>query len=381
MGVSHSRPLEGIVVVAVEQAVAAPFCSARLADAGATVIKVERPEGDFARGYDDVAKGQSSYFVWLNRGKRSVVLDLSEKTDRAKLESLIAGADILVQNLKPGSLDRLGFGTERLRARHPRLITCAISGYGRDGPLASRKAYDLLIQAESGLSSITGGPDEPARVGISIVDIATGATAHSAILEALIARGRTGVGCDIEVSMFAVMAEWLTVPLLHQEGGKAPRRIGLAHPSIAPYGVFKSKDGGAVLISIQSEREWAKFARDLLANGALVTDERFATNVARVRNRGETDTLVSDAFGRRTREEIVEALTMLDIAFAEVNDMAALSRHPQLRKVSVDTPAGEVTLPEPGSRVDHHPRALGPVPALGEFAPVVDRAEAGGESR
>src|SRR6201984_2127424 len=249
-------PLEGLKVVAVEQAVAAPFCSSRLADAGADGIKCERPGGDFARGYDDAAKGQSSYFVWLNRGKESVVVDLATKDGRAELEALIASADILLQNLKPGSMDKLGFSLERLRKDYPRLICCTITGYGDTGPYAHRKAYDLLIQAESGLASITGGPGSASRVGVSTLDSATGATAHASILEALIARGRTGKGADIRISMFDVMADWLTVPLLNAEAGNSPKRMGLAHPSIAPYGVFRSKDGKDILASIQTERAW-----------------------------------------------------------------------------------------------------------------------------
>ena len=223
-------PLSGLTVIAVEQAVAAPFCSSRLADAGAHVIKIERPEGDFARGYDAAAKGQSSYFVWLNRGKDSVVVDLATSDGRQELENLIASADVLIQNLKPGAMDKLGFSLARLRADYPKLICCTISGYGDDGPYAQRKAYDLLIQAESGLASITGGPEGPSRVGLSIVDIATGATAHAAILEALIGRGIHGNGADIRISMFDVMADWLAVPLLNSEAGNPPQRIGLAHP-------------------------------------------------------------------------------------------------------------------------------------------------------
>src|ERR1700721_1602338 len=223
-------PLEGLTVIAVEQAVAAPFCSSRLADAGARVIKVERPEGDFARGYDAPAKGQSSYFVWLNRGKDSVVIDLATKEGRQELEQLIAGADVLLQNLKPGSMDKLGFSLERLKQDYPALICCTISGYGDEGPYAHRKAYDLLIQAESGLASITGGPEGASRVGVSIVDVATGATAHAAILEALIARGRNGQGADIRISMFDVMADWLSGPLLHAEAGHPPQRIALPPP-------------------------------------------------------------------------------------------------------------------------------------------------------
>ena len=278
-------PLEGLIVVSVEQAVAAPFCSSRLADAGAHVVKVERPEGDFARGYDAAAKGQSSYFVWLNRGKNSVVIDLATKEGRAALEELIASADVLLQNLKPGSMDKLGFSLERLRKDYPALICCTISGYGDDGPYADRKAYDLLIQAESGLASITGGPEGPSRVGISVVDIATGATAHASILEALIARGRTGKGADIRISMFDVMADWMAVPLINSEAGNPPKRMALAHPSIAPYGVFNSKDGKGILISIQSEREWKKLCAEVLDQPDLPNDPRFANMVERVRNR------------------------------------------------------------------------------------------------
>jgi crotonobetainyl-CoA:carnitine CoA-transferase CaiB-like acyl-CoA transferase len=359
-------PLDGITVVAIEQAVAAPYCTARLADAGATVIKVERPEGDFARGYDAAANGQSSYFVWLNRGKHSVRLDLAKPDDAADLDRLIAGADILVQNLKPGALEKLGFGIEALAVRFPSLITCSISGYGLTGPLAERKAYDLLIQAESGLCSVTGGPSEPARVGISIVDVATGATAYAAVLEALIARGRTGKGAHIHVSMFDVMADWLTVPLLHAEAGKAPRRMGLSHPSIAPYGVFATADGGQVLISIQSDREWLRFSREVLGDAALGTDPRFATNLLRVTNRPETDGIVAAAFARQDTATLKAGLTSADIAFAELNDMAALSRHPHLSRITVETEAGPVALPAPAPQVAGEKRAYGAVPRIGE---------------
>jgi itaconate CoA-transferase len=359
-------PLEGLTVIAVEQAVAAPFCTSRLADAGATVIKIERPEGDFARGYDDVAAGQSSYFVWLNRGKQSRVLDLATEKARAELAALIAGADVLVQNLKPGALDRMGLGVAALRQRHPRLICCSISGYGDDGPLAERKAYDLLIQAESGLCSITGGPGEPARVGISIVDIATGATAHAAILEALIVRGITGEGADIRISMFDVMADWMAVPLLQHEGGRTPKRVGIAHPSIAPYGVFRTGDGKDILISIQSDREWAKLCVGLAGRPELVADPRFATNVARVANRGETDAMMREAFATLGDAEARRRLAEADIAFASLNDMAALASHPHLRRVVVDTPAGPVALPAPGAVVIGEDRRYGGVPAIGE---------------
>ena len=360
------RPLDGIVVVALEQAVAAPFCTARLADAGARVIKIERPEGDFARGYDDVARGQASYFVWLNRGKESLVLDLAHENARERLAQLIANADVFVQNLKPGALARLGFEIADLRRVHPGLICCSISGYGDTGPLSGRKAYDLLIQAESGLASITGSPEGPSRVGISIVDIATGATAHAAILEALIARGRSGQGTDIRISMFDVMADWLTVPLLHAEGGRPPQRIGLAHPSISPYGVFVSRDGAQILISIQNEREWRMFCRHVLQNEGIADDPRFCSNVARIAHRDETDGMVAGAFRQLPRAEVIERLTRSDTAFAEVNDMSALSAHPHLRRTTVATPNGPVSYPAPAALFDGASRPCGAVPALGK---------------
>jgi len=361
-------PLEGITVIAVEQAVAAPFCSSRLADAGATVIKVERPEGDFARAYDAAAKGQSSYFVWLNRGKQSVVADLSTKSGRAQLEELIAGADVLLQNLKPGSMDKLGFSLDRLKRDYPALICCTITGYGDEGPYAHRKAYDLLIQAESGLASITGGPEGPSRVGVSIVDVATGATAHASILEALFARTRTGKGADIRISMFDVMADWLAVPLLNSEAGNPPKRMGLAHPSIAPYGVFRSRDGKDILISIQSEREWKKLCAEVLGQPNLPDDPRFANMLERVRNRAATDKVVGDVFGSLNRDELLKRLDDADIAFAEVNTMADLTVHPHLRRIEVDTPRGVVTYSAPAAIFVGEPRHYGPVPAIDEHA-------------
>src|SRR5215468_9376156 len=361
-------PLEGITVIAVEQAVAAPFCSSRLADAGAHVVKVERPEGDFARGYDAAAKGQSSYFVWLNRGKDSVIVDLATKEGRRALEQLIASADVLLQNLKPGSMDKLGFSLERIRKDYPALVCCTITGYGDEGPYAHRKAYDLLIQAESGLASITGGPEGPSRVGVSIVDIATGATAHASILEALFARTRTGKGADIRISMFDVMADWLSVPLLNSEAGNPPKRIGLAHPSIAPYGVFRSKDGRDILISIQNEREWKKLCTDVLRQPELPADPRLATMLERVRNRPLTDKIVGDLFASLTRDELVKRLEDGDIAFGEVNTMADLAVHPHLRRIKVDTPKGVVTYSAPAVIFVGEPRQYGAVPDIGEHA-------------
>ncbi len=359
-------PLEGITVIAIEQAVAAPFCTCRLADAGATVFKVERPEGDFARGYDAAANGQSSYFVWLNRGKKSVVIDLTTDKGRRDLEALIAGADVVVQNLKPGAMEKLGFARERLRRDYPGLILCSISGYGDDGPYAERKAYDLLIQAESGLASVTGSPEGPSRVGMSIVDVATGATAQAAILEALIGRSHTGQGADIRISMFDVMADWLTVPLLNAEAGNPPKRMGLAHPSIAPYGVFRSQDGKDILISIQSEREWKIFCAKVLKQPDLPGDPRFANQVERVRNRALTDRTVADIFRAMTRDDLLASLDAADIAFAEVNTMDDLTKHPHLRRITVETPNGAVSYPAPAPLVVGEARNYGAVPAVGD---------------
>jgi len=363
-------PLEGLTVIAVEQAVAAPFCSSRLADAGAHVIKIERPAGDFARGYDAAAKGQSSYFVWLNRGKDSKVIDLATPEGRHGLETLVASADVLIQNLKPGAMDKLGFSLTRLREDYPKLICCTISGYGDEGPYAQRKAYDLLIQAECGLASITGGPDGPARVGLSIVDIATGATAHAAILEALIGRGIHGNGADIRISMFDVMADWLAVPLLNSEAGNAPQRIGLAHPSIAPYGVFRSQDGRDILIAIQNEREWKKLCVDVLERPDMPADPRFSTMVERVRNRELTDSTVGQVFASLSREALLQRLDAADIAFAEVNTMADLAVHPHLRRIEVDTPNGAVSYAAPAVIFVGEPRRYGAVPGIGEHSEI-----------
>src|SRR3974390_1932693 len=344
---SMTPPLSGLLVVSIEQAVAAPQCTCRLADAGARVIKVERPEGDFARDYDHVVHGESTHFVWLNRGKESVVLDLGKAEDKALLEAMLAKADVFVQNLKPGAIAKLGFPFARLRKDYPRLICCSISGYGETGPYAQRKAYDLLIQAESGVSSVTGGPEGPARVGVSIVDVAAGLNAYEAILEALIARGKSGEGAEISVSMFDAMAEWMTVPLLHGEGGTPFKRIGLAHAAIAPYGVFKSRDGADILIAIQNDREWCVLAEKVLGDAALGKDPRFATNPKRVENRAETDRKVAADFARHDVSELMGKLEAADIAFARVNDWELLSKHPHLRRITVGAPSGPVSTPAP----------------------------------
>ena len=366
-------PLSGLLVVSLEQAVAAPMCTCRLADAGARVIKIERPEGDFARAYDDLAHGECSYFVWLNRGKESVVLDLSAAKDKAVLAEMIARADVFVQNLKPGAVDKLGFPIARLRRQHPRLICCTISGFGDSGPYARRKAYDLLIQAESGLASITG-TTEPSRVGVSVVDIAAGMNAYQAILEALIARQRSGEGTELSVSMFDAMADWMAVPLIQQEGGKPPQRLGLAHTSIAPYGAFRSRDGVDILIAIQNDREWRVLAATVLDDAALANDPAFATNVERMKRRAATDGRVAAKFGTLDAKILIQKLADADVAFARVNTPADLAHHPHLRRITVGTPSGPVSYPAPAEQRTSTSRHYGPVPALGEHTEKV-RAE------
>jgi len=365
-------PLEGLLVVSLEQAVAAPTCACRLADAGARVIKIERPEGDFARGYDKLARGESAYFVWLNRGKESVVLDLTRGDDKALLERMLAKADVFIQNLKPGAVGKLGFAIERLRRDYPKLICCSITGFGESGPFAKRKSYDLLVQAESGLASVTGGPEAPARVGVSVTDVAAGMNAYEAVLEAIIARGRTGQGAAVGVSLFDAMADWMTVPLLHHEGGQSPRRLGLAHPSIAPYGVFRSKDDIPILISIQNDREWRVLAAEVMGDAALAADPKFARLVDRVKQRAETDGKVAAHFATMDVATLSKKLEAADIAFARVNDVAGLIAHPHLRRIEVDTPHGPVSYPAPAPIRDEA-RSYGRIPALGEDTEKVRR--------
>ena len=371
-------PLAGLLVVSVEQAVAAPFATCRLADAGARVIKVERPEGDFARYYDRHVAGECAWFVWLNRGKESVVLDIKNDADNALLHRIVARADVFVQNLAPGAAARAGFDSEALRARHPRLITCDISGYGESGPYAAMKAYDFLIQCESGIASVTGTPESASRVGVSVCDIGAGLNAYGAILEAVIARHRTGRGTGIRVSLFDGMADWMTVPLLHlEQGGKAPARTGLSHAMIAPYGAYPVGCGGRMVIAIQNEREWARFCAHVLGDAALTTDPRFAGHPARLANRAEMDPLIVAAFARHTMDTLADALRDAGIAFGRLNDVSGLSAHPQLRRATVETPAGPVDIVAPPARHDAGDRPLRPVPALGEQSEAV-RAEFGG---
>lgn len=361
------RDLEGIMVVSVEQAVAAPYASSRLADAGARVIKVERPEGDFARGYDSLVHGESAYFVWLNRGKQSICLDLKSQADIAILRAMVEKADVFIQNLAPGAIDRLGFAPEALRAENPRLITCSISGYGEEGPYRDLKAYDLLVQAETGLSSITGNAAGPARVGVSVCDISAGMTAFSAILQALYARERTGLGRSIAVSLYHALADWMNVPYLqYAYGGKVPPRAGLSHPTIAPYGAYACRDEKAVLFSIQNEREWAVFCAEVLGDAALAGDPRFSSNNQRVANRPALDAIIERVFAAAPREAMVERLETARIAYGRVSGMDDLLAHPQNRHVEVETPTGPVRCLAPGAIMDRTVPDFGPVPALGE---------------
>ncbi|HMN71022.1 MAG TPA: CaiB/BaiF CoA-transferase family protein [Rhodoblastus sp.] len=368
------RPLAGLLVVSLEQAVAAPYCSSRLADAGARVIKIERPEGDFARGYDTAAAGSSSYFVWLNRGKESLVVDIKNPADARLLHAMLAKADVFIQNLAPGAAARAGLGSEALRAKNPRLITVDISGYGPGNSYTDMKAYDLLVQAESGLAGITGHPAGPGRVGVSVCDIACGMAAHAAILEALIARSITGSGAAIETSLFAGMADWMNVPLIYFEGtGAAPRRMGLAHPSICPYGAFALKDGSLVLISIQNEREWANFCRVVMGDADLPKRSGYESNTIRVANRDKVDAHVGSVFAKLGREEAEALLREADTAYGFVNTVAELAHHPALRRVEVATPNGPVSIVAPPATRDGAEPDLGPIPQIGQHSEAIRR--------
>jgi crotonobetainyl-CoA:carnitine CoA-transferase CaiB-like acyl-CoA transferase len=359
------KALDGILVVTVEQAVAAPYCTSRLADAGARVIKIERPEGDFAREYDHVVHGESAYFVWLNRGKESIALDLKQEEDAALLHRIIAHSDVFVQNLAPGAAERAGFGSASLRERYPRLITCDISGYGEDGPYRDMKAYDLLVQSETGLASITGAPERPGRVGVSVADIACGMYAHAAILEALLLRGRTGRGSGLAVSLFDAIADWMSVPLLHYEyGGKAPQRVGLNHPSIAPYGAYPLGDGSEVVIAVQNEREWVKLCAEVLGQVELAADPRFNSNVARVANRPALDDAIGAVFAGFTRADAIRRLRDAGIAFGSLNGVAELSAHAQLRRIETLAPSGPVSGVAPPVRWAGEAFRPGAVPAI-----------------
>lgn len=367
-----SNSLAGLTVISLEQAVAAPYVSGRLARMGATVIKIERAEGDFARRYDSVVNGQSAYFVWLNAGKQSLVLDIKQPQDAARLRHLIAGADVFIQNLAPGAASRAGFDSLALRQAHPQLITCDISGYGEEGDYVDRKAYDLLIQAETGLASVTGRPEGPGRVGVSVCDIGAGMHALIGILEALYERTHTGQGKGVKVSLFDGMADWMSVPLFQQEyTGHAPQRVGLAHPGIAPYGVFTTCDGAQVLLSIQNEREWHNLCVMVLARPAWLTDSRYLNNEQRVLHRHVLDADIQQIFSTRSRHEITQSLQDASIAFGELNSVADLLQHPHLRRIRVDTPEGEIALVASPIRFqnnqgEYEAEIIGFVPAIGD---------------
>lgn len=368
------RPLEGILVVALEQAVAAPFCTSRLAEAGARVIKLERAGGDFARRYDGVVHGESAYFVWLNRGKESLVVDIKDPDDRALVGRIVDGADVFVQNLAPGAAARSGLDPAGMRRRNPRLITVDITGYGGAGGYAGMKAYDLLVQAESGLCSITGRPEGPGRVGVSACDVSCGMYAYTAVLEALLERRRSGAGASISTSLFAAMADWMTVPLLHHDyGGTVTGRVGLSHPSIHPYGAYRTGDGGEVLVAVQNEREFGRLCAEVLGDAGLPADARFADNSARCAHRAELDAVIDAVFSATGTDELRRRLAAADIAFGEVNDVAGLSAHPALSRVRVESPTGAVDMPAPPALVDGEVRAPGPVPAVDAHGEAIRR--------
>lgn len=358
--------LDGITVVAIEQAVAAPACSMRLAQAGARVIKIERPEGDFARGYDTAVAGQSSYFVWLNAGKESVVLDLRQGDQVATLHRLIAQSDVLIQNLKPGAMQKLGLDLLQLHQRLPRLISMSIAGFAPDGPGHSRKAYDLLMQAESGLSAITGSPEAPGRVGVSLVDIATGQFAYEAILGALIERGKTGHGAALNVSLFDAVAQWLAVPyLLERYGNSPPQRAGLAHPGICPYGVFMAQCGQEFILSVQNEREWQRLCATGIGRDELLSDERCKDNESRVAHREFVDTAVQQAIGEMSYALVQERFNAADLAFAPLHQITDLKAHKDFHTFDVMVGDRLIHLPRvPG--LDATAKPLPRVPELGE---------------
>jgi itaconate CoA-transferase len=365
-------PLSGITVVSLEQAVAAPFATRQLADLGARVIKVERPQvGDFARGYDRTVKGLASHFVWLNRSKESLTLDLKQDGAKEILSRLIEGADVFVQNLAPGATGRLGFGAETLRERHPYLIVCDVSGYGSSGPYRDKKAYDLLVQCEAGLVSITGTPDTPSKVGVSIADIACGMYAYSGILAALLRRGRTGEGAAIEVSLFEALAEWMGFPAYFtMYGGKEPPRTGASHAAIAPYGPFECGDGGVIFLGIQNEREWERFCEVVLGRPEMANDERFASNSERVENRDDLHQEIEAILEELSSEEAIERLDGAKIANARMRTVRDFLDHPQLeardRWREVGSPVGPLRALLPPATMDDTEPVMAPIPSVGE---------------
>jgi itaconate CoA-transferase len=369
---TSTRPLDGITVVSIEQAVAAPFATRQLADLGARVIKIERPgAGDFARGYDQTVKGLASYFVWLNRSKESVTLDLKQPEAQAVLAALVAGADVFVQNLAPGATARMDLSAEQLRSRHPALIVCDISGYGSSGPYQGRRAYDLLIQSEAGLVSVTGSPESPAKTGVSIADISAGMYAFSAVLTALYARQQSGQGAALEVSLFDSLAEWMSQPMYYtMYTGVPPARTGTAHATIAPYGTFRTGGGGAVQLAVQNDREWQRLCIGVLRRPALLDDARYRTNSLRVENRHALTADIEAVFVDVNADDVIDRLDAAQIANAHFNDVGDLLAHPQLaaghRWCEVDSPVGPVQALRPPVRMEGVDPVMGPVPGVGD---------------
>ena len=366
-----TQPLDGVLVVSLEQAVAAPIATCRLVDAGARVIKLERAEGDFARDYDDYANGQSTYFAWANRGKESVIVDIKNPDDLSFVKNLLSKADVFIQNLAVGAAARSGLDSSQLREDYPQLITCDVSGYGEDGPYATMKAYDLLVQAESGLVSVSGHPGELGRVGVSVCDVATGISVALAVNEALHARVHSGKGSAIKISLFDVIAEWMTVPLLQYDyTGRAPDRVGLAHPSIVPYGGFVSSDNATVVISIQNQREWISLVTQVLDRPDLASNSRYGDNASRMTYRVEVDNIVQKVFATLPRKELEKKLRSARIAYGSVNTVSELSTHPQLRRWTIQSETGDISLPA-------HPDAVKPqrpdlwIPRLGEHTELI----------
>ena len=373
------RPLDGITVVSLEHAIAAPFCTRQLADLGARVIKIERPgAGDFARAYDTRVRGQSSHFVWTNRSKESLTLDLKNPDAMAVLNSLLQSADVLVQNLAPGAAARMGLSFEALSPTHPKLIVCDISGYGEDGPYRDKKAYDLLIQSEAGMLSITGTPEDPSKTGNSIADIAAGMYAYTNILSALLLRGKTGQGSHIDVSMLEALAEWMGYPLYYaHDGATPPPRSAASHASIYPYGPFAAGDGGTVMLGLQNEREWKVFCDVVLGDAALANDPRFCTNALRSENRAQLKQLIVGMFARMSTSDVEARLDQAQIANARMNDMAGVWAHPQLkareRWHNVGSPAGDIPALLPPGRNNRYDYRMDAVPAVGEHTEAILR--------
>lgn len=375
-----TRPLDGITVVSLEHAIAAPFCTRQLADLGARVIKVERPGvGDFARAYDQRVAGEASHFVWVNRSKESISLDLKQPAALEVLQELVAGADVLVQNLAPGAAARMGLGAQALQAKYPRLVVCDISGYGEDGPYRDKKAYDLLIQSEAGFLSVTGTPEDPCKSGNSIADIAAGMYAYTGILAALLQRGKTGKGSHIDISMLESLAEWMGFPMYYAyQGATPPPRSAASHATIYPYGPFPAGDGGTVMLGLQNEREWKLFCEKVLLQPALATDARFDSNARRNEHREELRAIIVGLFGALSTAQVLERLDAAQIANARMNDMAGLWAHPQLqareRWRQVDSPAGPIPALLPAGRQSAFDYRMDAIPAVGEHTDAILRA-------